>query len=276
MGADKTKDLGDSERLTAHEIFESAVEHAREELRRPWTALAFSGVAGGLTMGLTGLSTGLVTSILNPGTVTELVAAIVYPIGFLAVVIGRAQLFTENTLYPVVLVLTEKKYLLPTVKLWAVVYGGNWLGSLLFAVLVVKTSALSDGARDSLVALGVHAIAHPFASVFWSGVVAGWLLALVAWLVTGSHWTTGQALVTWAMTFVLGLGKFAHCVANSGEILSSLLAGRIAFTDYGVWLAAATLGNIAGGVVMVSLLNYGQVKIGEPATDQDSDRRRAS
>jgi len=273
--ADKTKDLGDSERLTAHEIFESAVQHAREELRRPWTALAFSGVAGGLTMGLTGLSTGLVTSILNPGTLTELVAAMVYPIGFLAVVIGRAQLFTENTLYPVVLVLTEKKYLLATAKLWAVVYAGNWLGSLVFALLVVKTPALYDGARDSLVELGVHAIAHPFASVFWSGVVAGWLLALVAWLVTGSHWTTGQALVTWAMTFVLGLGKFAHCVANSGEILSSLLAGRIAFADYGFWLAAATLGNIAGGVVMVSLLNYGQVKSGGPATDQDSDLRRA-
>src|SRR5262245_37140323 len=242
--ADKTKDLGDSERLTAHEIFASAVQHAREELRRPWTALAFSGVAGGLTMGLTGLSTGLVTSILSPGALTELIAAMVYPIGFLAVVIGRAQLFTENTLYPVVLVLTEKNYLAPTAKLWTVVFAGNWLGSLLFAILVVKTSALSDGARDSLAELGVRAIAHPFASVFWSGVVAGWLLALVAWLVTGSHWTTGQAVVTWAMTFVLGLGNFAHCVANSGEILSSLLAGRIAFADYGFWLAAATLGNI--------------------------------
>lgn len=273
--ADKTKDLGDSERLTAHEIFESAVQHAREELRRPWTALAFSGVAGGLTMGLTGLSTGLVTSILGPGTVTEIIAAMVYPIGFLAVVIGRAQLFTENTLFPVVLVLTEKKYLLDTGKLWAVVFGGNWLGSLLFAVLAVKTSALAGSARDTLVELGVNAIAHPFSAVFWSAVVAGWLLALVAWLVTGSHWTTGQALVTWAMAFVLGLGNFAHCVANSGEILSSLLAGRITPADYSVWLAAATLGNIAGGVVMVSLLNYGQVKIGEPVTDQNPDLRRA-
>jgi formate/nitrite transporter FocA (FNT family) len=98
--ADKSKNLGDAERLTAREIFESAAQHAREELKRPWKALAFSGIAGGLTMGLTGLSTGLVIGLLGPATVSQLVAATVYPIGFLAVVIGRAQLFTENTLYP--------------------------------------------------------------------------------------------------------------------------------------------------------------------------------
>ena len=105
--------------------------------------------------------------------------------------------------------------------------------------------------------------------------MAGWLLALVAWLITASHWTTGQALMTWTMTFVLGLGKFAHCVANSGEILSSLLAGRVGFDTYGYWLTAATLGNIAGGVVMVSLLNYGQVKLGE-SSSPESELRRAS
>ena len=63
-------------------------------------------------MGLTGISTGLISWILCDGTVTQVVAATVYPIGFLAVIVGRAQLFTENTMYPVVLVLTEWKYLI--------------------------------------------------------------------------------------------------------------------------------------------------------------------
>jgi formate-nitrite transporter family protein len=273
--ADKSKNLGDAERLTAREIFESAAQHAREELKRPWKALAFSGIAGGLTMGLTGLSTGLVIGLLGPATVSQLVAATVYPIGFLAVVIGRAQLFTENTLYPVVLVLTARKYLVDTLKLWAVVYAGNWVGSVLFAALAVKTSALQSGVRDTLIELGTQAVDHPFSTVFWSGVVGGWLLALVAWLVTGSYWTTGQAIMTWTMTFVLGLGKFAHCVANSGEILSALLNGSIPPADYISWLAAATFGNIAGGVVMVSLLNYGQVKLGQEEEGSGSDLRRA-
>ena len=76
------------------------------------------------------------------------------------------------------------------------------------------------------------------------------------------------------MTFILGLGEFAHCVANSGEILSALLAGNIEFADYGSWLVAATLGNIAGGVVMVSLLNYGQVKLGESDDSKTEFRHR--
>jgi hypothetical protein len=74
--------------------------------------------------------------------------------------------------------------------------------------------------------MGAGAIDHPFATVFWSGVVAGWLLALIAWLVTASHWTTGQALITWAMTFILGLGKFAHCVRTAVKSCRALSRAR--------------------------------------------------
>jgi formate/nitrite transporter FocA (FNT family) len=81
--AGSVKDLGDSDRLTAREIFESAAQHAREELRRPWSALTISGMAGGLTMGLIGLSTGLVTAMLGSGDVSHFIAALVYPVGFL-------------------------------------------------------------------------------------------------------------------------------------------------------------------------------------------------
>jgi formate/nitrite transporter FocA (FNT family) len=202
-------------------------------------ALTSSGVAGGLTMGLTALSTGLVIWLLRNGTVSHLVAATVYPIGFVAVVIGRAPLFTENTL-PCCSALGEKRHFLKTLTLWAAVFGGNWLGSLAFAALVSKTSALQPAVRNILVGLGISAVDHPLATVFWTAVGAGWPLALVAWLVTASHWTTGQALMTWTMTFVLGMGKFARCGTNSGEILSALISGRLGLRDYGSWLAAAT------------------------------------
>ena len=82
--------------------------------------------------------------------------------------------------------------------------------------------------------------------------------------------------MTWAMTFVLGLGGFAHCVASSGEILSAVLGRDVSAGGYCSWLVAATLGNIAGGVVMVSLLNYGQVRLGTPSAGSDSEFRRAS
>jgi len=249
-------------RLTAQEIFDAAIDNARDELSRSSSALSFSGLAGGLTMGLTGLSVSIVTALLGTGSIAQLVAAIVYPIGFVSVIIGRSQLFTENTLYPVVLVLTDKKYLLQTLRLWSLVYAGNLIGSLGFAMLLTRTSAIRPEFRDVLISLGVSAVNHPPLTVFWSGVIAGWLLALVAWLVTASHWTTGQAVVTWALTFVLGLGHFAHCVASSGEIMSAVVSGGVGMSTYGSWLGTATLGNIVGGVVMVSLLNYGQVETG--------------
>jgi formate/nitrite transporter FocA (FNT family) len=252
-------------RLTAQEIFEGTLDNAREELSRSSTGLFFSGVAGGLTMGLTGLSVSIVTALLGTGPTPQVLAAVVYPIGFVSVIIGRAQLFTENTLYPVVLVLTDKQHILQTLRLWSLVYAGNLVGSLGFAALAVWTTALRPAVRDALISLGVNSVSHPARTVFWSAVVAGWLLALVAWLVTASHWTTGQALVTWTLTFVLGLGHFAHCVASSGEIMSAVVSGAVGLSTYGSWLVAATLGNIVGGVVMVSLLNYGQVETGRRA-----------
>jgi len=86
-------------------------------------------------------------------------------------------------------------------------------------------------------------------------VVGGWLIALVAWIVTASRWTIGQVVMVWLLTFLVGVGRFAHCIATSGEILSAVVARA-----YAHWLVPATLGNIAGGVVIVSLLNYGQVR----------------
>ncbi len=81
-------------------------------------------------------------------------------------------------------------------------------------------------------------------------------------MVTASHWTIGQIAVIWLLAFVVGIGRFAHCIATSGEILAAVWAGALSLGQYFAWLAPATLGNIAGGVTIVSLLNYGQVKAG--------------
>jgi formate/nitrite transporter FocA (FNT family) len=110
---------------------------------------------------------------------------------------------------------------------------------------------------------GMEAARVPLATVFWSGVFGGWIIALVAWLVSGSHSITGSALLIWVFTFVVGLGHFAHCIATSGEILAAVLTGRYPASGFLMWLPMATLGNIVGGVVLVTLLEYGQVKGGE-------------
>lgn len=255
------EELGnESRRLTAPEIFHNVVEDAREELKRSSTKLAFSGLAGGVTLGLTGLSVAAIRALLGRGGWQDLVSYLAYPIGFIAVIIGRAQLFTENTLYPVILVLDEHRYLLHTLRLWGVVFASNILGAALFALLAIKSTALLPGIASQLRDLGIEALQGSNSHIFWSGVIGGWLIALVAWVVTASQWTIGQLAMVWFLTFVVGVGKFSHCVVTSGEIISAVLAGSATTGEYLRWLLLATSGNIVGGVVIVSVLNYGQVR----------------
>jgi formate-nitrite transporter family protein len=180
-----------------------------------------------------------------------------------AVIIGRAQLFTENTLYPVVLVLDERDHVLNTLRLWGTVFGADVLGAFFFALLATHTGALRPDYVTSLVELGREASSGSATHIFWSGVIGGWLIALVAWMVTASHWTIGQLVVTYMLTFVVGLGHFSHCIASSGEILSAVVSGALPANVYLRWIVPCTLGNIVGGTVMVSLLNYGQVVAGQ-------------
>ena len=181
-----------------------------------------------------------------------------YPIGFIVVIIGRAQLFTENTLYPVALVLSEKRELWNTLRLWCTVLPANVFGAFAFAALASRTSALPSETRAALIHLGTTAAHVSPATIFWSAVTAGWIIATAAWLVSGSHSITGSVMILWILTYVVGLGNFAHCIATSGEILSAVLGGQLATASYFHWLWIAVAGNVCGGVFMVTLLEYGQ------------------
>jgi formate/nitrite transporter FocA (FNT family) len=223
-------------RRTAHEIFKHVEDNAHEELRRSSQALAFSGFAGGLSMGLTGLGVASAMAALPQAPNREFIAYLVYPIGFIAVIIGRAQLFTENTLYPVALLLSERRHFADTVRLWSVVYTFNVLGAIAFAALAILTGALPPSTHHELTQLGILGAQGGFGHIFWSGVIGGWIIALVAWMVTASHWTIGQIAVIWLLTFVVGIGHFAHCIASSGEIMSAVFAGQVPFLRYLEWL----------------------------------------
>jgi formate-nitrite transporter family protein len=246
-------------RLTAAEIYAAAVRIGEDELKRSSTGLALSGLAAGLGMGLTGLGSAAVLAEVGDGVAHYLLAALLYPLGFIVVIVGRAQLFTENTLFPVVLVLDRRRHLGNTLRLWAVVFLANVVGALLFAILMIKAGAVSADVAEALSRLGNKTVQGSFVHLFWAGVAGGWIIALMAWLVTASRFTIGQIALVYLMTFVVGAAGLAHCIAGSTEALSAVLTGQVPVGTYMVWLLAATLGNTIGGVVIVSLLNYGQV-----------------
>lgn len=246
-------------RLTAHQIYEQVVTDARSELSRPPSALAFSGFAAGLFMGMTGLGVAGAAVEFGGDNATS-IAMLFYPLGFMVVVIGRAQLFTENTLYPVVLVLETRQHAALTLRLWVVVFVTNVIGSLAFASLVVFADPLKPAVVSELRHLGITATEPGVWHIFTSAVLGGWLVALMAWLVASAQRTIGQIAVIWLATLPVGFLHLAHCIASSGYILVATLTGDVTTGRYLVWLGTATAGNILGGVGIVALLNYAQVR----------------
>jgi formate-nitrite transporter family protein len=246
------------ERPTAHAIYEQVAKNARQELDRDAFSLLVSGLAGGMGMGLTALATAIAAALLGNSGAAQFIVHTLYPIGFIVVILGRSQLFTENTLYPVALVLTERGHVRDTIRLWALVLPSNICGALLFALLVTKTGAIKPEFVTSMAQIGVMASGGSIWSIFWSAVIGGWIIAMVAWLVSASHSITGSVALIWLLTFVVGLGGFAHCIATSGEILAAVLTHQLGVLDYTRWIVPAVAGNICGGVLLVTLLEYGQ------------------
>lgn len=253
----------ESTRPSAGEILGRVLDDAEAEIARPPAALAISGFAAGLLMGLTPTAVAAIGAALHSSHGwREVVATAGYPLGFIAVIIGRSQLFTENTLYPVVLVLDRREHLLATLRLWAIVLLANLAGVLVYATIASRTGAFPGPMRAAVVHLGENALRGSWGTVFWSAVVGGWLIALVAWLVESTGDSIAHIAIVWILTFVVGMGQFAHSIATSAEILTAVVNGNAAAGSFAVWATAAVIGNAVGGVVIVALLNYGQVVAG--------------
>lgn len=247
-----------SSRPKVQAIYARVMEDAHDELERPSRALGFSGLFAGFTIGATPLAVGTGLALLGGGE-EKFIANLLYPLGFIAVIIGRSQLFTENTLYPVLATLEEMRFLGATLRLWVVVLAANLAGGAVFALIAMESSALPDETVSEIAKLGREAAAGGFWETFWSGVLAGWLLALVAWLVEAAEGAIGQLFLVWVAVLPIGLVPLDHCIATAVEVLAGTLAGEVDAGTWLGWLGTATLGNVVGGVFIVSLLNYGQV-----------------
>ena len=242
---------------TAEEILEAVVEDGREELGRASAGLALSGFAAGLIISFSAVALAVVGS--ASGGV-GLAAMLAYPVGFLLVTLGRAQLYTANTVTPVTVVLSRGSGMANLLRLWAVVFAANLVGTALFAATVVDGHLLEPGAMEVLLGEVAHKLGYGFGAVFMKGVFGGWLVALVVWMVAASKDTISQVFFVYVLVFLIPAAGFTHCVAGSAEVLMSVFSGETGFGRYlGGFLVPTTLGNTVGGVLLVTLLNYGQV-----------------
>jgi formate/nitrite transporter FocA (FNT family) len=189
-------------------------------------------------------------------------AAAAYPLGFILVIIGRNQLFTENTLEPVIPLLEDHdlRTLKRVLRLWAIVLVGNLLGGLVFALLAARTVMLRSELEPHLLQLGRDAMSGGFGHVFYLAIFAGWLIALTAWLVQATERTLAQIVLIWLTIAPISAFGFRHSIAGAVEAFYLAAIGGTGWGNaVGGFVIPAVIGNIVGGVIFVALLNHGQV-----------------
>lgn len=243
--------------LVIHEIIRAEGD---AELDRSNVALAWSGLAAGLSMGFSFAVQALIRSGLADGGVQHLVASLGYAVGFLIVVLGRQQLFTESTLTAVLPAIADRslKTATNTLRLWVVVLCANLVGTWIFAAALAFGHPLPPETNGSLATLAAESLAHPFWNTLLRAVFAGWLIALMVWLLPSAN--EARFFVILALTWVVALAKLSHIVAGSSEAAYAVLTNTASFGDYWLKFVAPTLlGNIIGGVSLVALLNHAPV-----------------
>ncbi len=239
-------------------VYEAIYGEGRDELERKSSSLFFSGLAAGLSMGFSLISEGLLRALLPDVPWRPLIAKLGYSVGFVIVVLGRQQLFTENTLTVVLPVLRRRArwVLWKMARLWAIVLVANLIGAFGVAWVLGHTAVFDAPVRHAFAQVASHGVGDPFGTVLLKGVFAGWLIALMVWLMPGAQGSRLAVIVI--ITYVIGVGEFAHVIAGSVDKLFLAVTGKLSVGGY-LWgfLAPSLLGNVIGGVSLVAALNHG-------------------
>ncbi|MBD5603614.1 MAG: formate/nitrite transporter family protein [Candidatus Eremiobacteraeota bacterium] len=258
---DEERDVEERTPPRAAVVFETVRREGQTELDRPVFSLTLSGFAAGLSMGASLAGLGLIRSMLPDAHWRPLVDSFGYTLGFLIVILGRQQLFTENTITAILPLLDSEdkiRKLVQVLRLWAAVLISNLAGAGLFALAAAHTNIFSEEIRTTFSQIGHEAIAPGFASIVLRGIASGWLIALMVWMLPGSEGM--RPVVVIIITYFVGLGSFSHIIAGSVETLYLVWTGDISFATYLTgFLLPVFIGNVIGGTSLVALLNYGQV-----------------
>jgi len=255
---------GTTEQKTSRSVLASLIESGVHEMNRERSGLLLSGLSAGLDIGFGPLMMGVILT-LSPGgfgdLTTELLLASFYSIGFMFVILGRSELFTEHTTLAVIPVLDGQASVGQLARLWGLVYVGNLVGGLLFTLLVIPLMPeLGVVSPDAFETIALKLVTHELQWLFVGGLFAGWLMGLLAWLITAAQETTSRLLLVLIVTGTIGLLHLPHSIAGNVEVLFGLfVSSSISVSDYVGFLALATVGNAVGGAVFVALLKYGHV-----------------
>lgn len=245
------------------DILEKVIHEGLEQQNRAFLSLLLSAMAAGLILGFTAMSVATAESqmlLLDTAISSRFVTALVYPLGFVLCIMSGTQLFTEHTATAVYPVLDGRGDFRKMLRLWAVVIAGNLLGAMISAVFLVLAEGVIQAEKGYL-EIGKHLVAYTARPLFFSSLLAGWLMALGAWLVMSTGPALSQMVSIYIVTFIIGAGGLHHSIAGSVEIFTAYLLSDL-FSPVQVlrFVGITIIGNLIGGAIFVALLNYGHIR----------------
>ena len=269
--ADTGSDLGPPEggevapKKEAKQILSHEIEEGLAALERPAGALFLSALSAGLDIGFSLFLMAVMRTEARgvlPEPVVAILVALMYSVGFIFVVLGRSELFTEQTTLAVLPVLGGRASAGALLRLWGIVYVANLIGATAFAALAVLIGPALGVIQPSAFGEIAHRLTdHAGLDIFLSAILAGWLMGLLSWLVAAGRDTISQVVLVGLITSAIGVAGLHHVILGAVEVLAGAFAGQgVGPADVGRFLLWATLGNVVGGSVFVALLKYGHAR----------------
>lgn len=253
----------DEVRRHPDDILLSAIAEGLQQLCRPALSLGLSAVGAGLILGFTAMAVAVMTVVTDSTMATlhgRLATALVYPLGFVVCIMSGSQLFTEHTATAVYPVLDRRAPFGRLLRLWVVVAAGNLVGAMASSGLLALSEPVI-GAKAGYLEIARHLVAFDSLPLTISAVLAGWLMALAAWLILATPPAVSQLVAIYLVTFLIGFGGLHHSIAGAVEMFTAVwLFDEFSWAQVLRFLACALFGNLLGGSLFVAVLNYAHIR----------------
>jgi len=252
------------------EIYELTREEGKHRLERPFLEMASTALAAGLdiAMGVTVLTLLQAQLEHRLGTpAAHAVASVGFGIGFVFLIVGRGELFTENFLVPLAgLDGKERNAWWKVAELWTVSPVMNLAAGALMVLLLTVHSVLPFGTGRAAIRTAETIHSNGWLALFASAIVAGGLMTAMTWYVEGQRSMGIRVTVAWIAGSILALGSFNHAIVVTVEQIYGIRYGahipwRFALENF--FVAAA--GNMIGGIGLVTLNRFTQARSGAKA-----------
>ncbi|MGU3390009.1 formate/nitrite transporter family protein [Sphingomonas sp. M1A8_2b] len=255
------ENVEDLKAADAQDLHKAVREAGEDELDRPVSSLFFSGLAAGMAIASSLIAEGALHAALPDTPWRSIVVSLGYPIGFLVVVLGRMQLFTESTITAMLPLVTKPSgwALRRTLRLWGVVLGANLIGTALAGGMIAAGLLGGSELRTAMIEVSMRITELSPGATFVNAIPAGFMIAILAWSLPNAR--EQSFLVIFAITYVVAIGAFSHSIVGSVEAWLLLFSGKVGAGEaLGDLMLPAILGNLLGGAGLFALLAHAQVR----------------